>query len=70
MGWENVKIETFEQFKIFITNGFSVIKGDFMDFKYTFPENNRMFWELIIQLNLKSINVYQILVKIVPEILF
>ena len=46
MGWENVKIEMFEQFKIFITSGFSVIKGDFMDFKYTFPENNRMHWEM------------------------
>ncbi|MFX1303628.1 MAG: DUF6125 family protein [Promethearchaeota archaeon] len=46
MGWEDVKIETFEQFKVFINNGFSVIKGDFMDFKYTFPENNRMHWEM------------------------
>ncbi len=46
MGWENVKIETFEQLKVFFTNGFSILKGDFMDFKYTFPENNRMHWEM------------------------
>ena len=46
MGWENVKIVTFEQLKVFITNGFSVLKGDFMDFEYTFPDNNRMHWEM------------------------
>ena len=46
MGWENKKIETFEQLKEFITNGFSILKGDFMDFKYSFPDNNRMHWEM------------------------
>ncbi len=46
MGWENVKIRTFEQLKDFINNAFSVLKGDFMDFKYTFPEKNRMHWEM------------------------
>ena len=46
MGWENVKIETFGKLKVFITNGFSIVKGDFMDFKYSFPEHNRMHWEM------------------------
>ncbi|MFX1569052.1 MAG: DUF6125 family protein [Promethearchaeota archaeon] len=46
MGWEKVKIETFEQIKEFIINGFSILKGDFMDFEYSFPENNRMHWEM------------------------
>ncbi|MFX0155930.1 MAG: DUF6125 family protein [Candidatus Hodarchaeota archaeon] len=46
MGWENIKIETFEQLKIFINNAFSIIKGDFMDFKCSFLEPNRMHWEI------------------------
>lgn len=46
MGWEDVKIQSFEQLKEFITNGFSIVKGDFMDFEYTFPEHNRMHWEM------------------------
>ncbi|MFX0043501.1 MAG: DUF6125 family protein [Candidatus Hodarchaeota archaeon] len=46
LGMENIKIKTFEQVKEFIANAFSIIKGDFMDFKYTFPENNRMHWEM------------------------
>ncbi|MFX1574235.1 MAG: DUF6125 family protein [Promethearchaeota archaeon] len=46
MGWENVRIKSFKQVKEFIINSFSVLKGDFMDFDYTFPENNRMHWEM------------------------
>ncbi len=46
MGWENLRIETFEQLKDFISSAFSVLKGGFMDFKYSFPENNRMHWEM------------------------
>ena len=46
MGCENIKIKTFEQLKEFITNGFSILKGDFMDFKYSFPEKNCMHWEM------------------------
>ncbi len=46
MGLEKVKIKTFEQLKGFITNVFSVLKGGFMDFEYTFPENNRIHWEM------------------------
>ena len=46
MGWENKKIKTFEQLITFINNSFSIIKGDFMGFEYTFPENNRIHWEM------------------------
>ncbi len=46
LGWEKEKIRTFEQVKSFINNGFSILKGDFMDFEYTFPEKNRMHWEM------------------------
>ena len=46
LGRENVKIETFEQLKTFIDDAFSVIKGDFMNFTYSFPEKNRLHWEM------------------------
>ena len=46
LGRENVKIETFEQLKTFINDAFSVIKGDFMNFTYSFPEKNRLHWEM------------------------
>jgi hypothetical protein len=46
LGQEKLKIKTFDQLKEFINNAFSVIKGDFMDFKYTFHDNNRIHWEM------------------------
>ncbi|MFX1480229.1 MAG: DUF6125 family protein, partial [Promethearchaeota archaeon] len=46
LGLENVKIETFNQLKNYINDAFSVIKGDFMNFDYTFPEKNRLHWEM------------------------
>ncbi len=46
LGTEKEKIMTFEQLKQIIHDAFSVIKGDFMDFTYTFPEKNRMHWEM------------------------
>jgi len=46
MGSENSKLRTFEQLKDFIINGFSILKGDFMDFVYTFPEKNRIHWKM------------------------
>ena len=46
MGMEKVKITTFEQLKDFVNNAYSILKGDFMDFEYNFPENNRMYWEM------------------------
>jgi len=44
MGWQDRKITMFEDVKTLIDNGFSVIKGDFMDFTYTFPAKNVMRW--------------------------
>jgi len=46
LGDESIKIETFEQLKKFFDDGFSVIKGDFMDFNYSFPAKNLMHWEM------------------------
>jgi len=46
LGMESEKIETFEQLKNFFNNAFSVTKGDFMNFNYTFPEENRLHWEM------------------------
>jgi hypothetical protein len=46
LGDENLKIETFDQLKEFITNGFSIVKGDFMEFEYTFPKHNVMHWDM------------------------
>lgn len=46
MGLERLKIKTFEQLKDFVDSAFSILKGDFMDFVYSFPEKNRMHWEM------------------------
>ena len=46
MGMERDKIKTFDQLKEFIDSGFSIVKGDFMDFRYRFPEDNVMHWEI------------------------
>ena len=46
LGQEGLKIKTFEQVKVFVDNAFSVLKGDFMDFKYSFHDNNRIHWEM------------------------
>ena len=40
------EIETFEELKQFIDNGFSILKGDFMKFKYNFSEPNKLHWEM------------------------
>jgi hypothetical protein len=29
-----------------MNDGFSILKGDFMNFEYTFPEENVMHWEM------------------------
>jgi hypothetical protein len=39
-------ISSFEKLKQFIDDSFSVLKGDFMKFTYTFPEKNRIHWEM------------------------
>jgi hypothetical protein len=46
LGIENEKISTYNQLKKFINDAFSVIKGDFMKFNYSFPETNRLHWEI------------------------
>jgi len=46
MGLEKIKISSFEQLKDFVNDAFSLLKGDFMDFYYTFPESNLMHWEM------------------------
>ncbi len=46
LGMENSKVKTFEQLKTFINDGFSILKGDFMDFNYTFPRHNVLHWEM------------------------
>ena len=45
-GLSEIKIESFEQLKDFIGNSFSILKGDFMKFNYTFPEHNVLHWEM------------------------
>ena len=46
LGLDGTKIESFEQLKDFIDNGFSILKGDFMKFNYSFPDNNVLHWEM------------------------
>ena len=46
LGVEIAKVKTFEQLKTFISNGFSILKGDFMNFNYTFPRHNVLHWEM------------------------
>ncbi|MFW9819364.1 MAG: DUF6125 family protein [Candidatus Thorarchaeota archaeon] len=46
MGWKNTQIETFDQVKIFISNAFGIIGGDFMGFEYSFPKKNQIHWEM------------------------
>ncbi|MFX0030305.1 MAG: DUF6125 family protein [Candidatus Hermodarchaeota archaeon] len=46
MGMESRPINTFEQLKAFINNAFSILKGDFMNFIYSFPKENCMHWEM------------------------
>lgn len=46
LGMENVKISNFEQLKQFIDDAFSILKGEFMRFNYTFLEEDRIHWEM------------------------
>jgi hypothetical protein len=46
MGMEHEPIRTLEQLKTFINNIFSVVKGDFMNFIYSFPKENCLHWEM------------------------
>jgi len=40
------KISNFEELKAFVNDAFSVLKGDFMEFTYSFPGNNSIHWEM------------------------
>ncbi|TFF96992.1 MAG: hypothetical protein EU547_05605, partial [Promethearchaeota archaeon] len=40
------KISNYEELKNFVNDAFSVLKGDFMDFHYSFPGNNCIHWEM------------------------
>ncbi len=46
LGKENEIVDSFDKVKDFIDNGFSVLKGDFMNFEYSFLEKNVMHWEM------------------------
>jgi hypothetical protein len=44
--YSDKEVSSYEDIKIFINDAFSVLKGDFMDFKYSFPEKDRFHWEM------------------------
>ena len=46
LGNEIKTIDTFKKLKQFINDAFSVVKGDFMNFEYSFPKKNLMHWEM------------------------
>ena len=46
LGWENAQIESFEDLKAFFRAGFDVVKGNFMQFEYSFPAENVLHWEM------------------------
>jgi hypothetical protein len=44
MGFKAKEIQNFGQLKQIINNAFSVLKGDFMNFSYSFPQQNQLHW--------------------------
>lgn len=46
LGMEKEEIKTFEKFKEGFEALFWVVKGDFMQFNYSFPADNLMTWEM------------------------
>lgn len=46
LGMDYSKITTFEQLKKFIDDAFSILKGDFMKFTYSYPKRNYIYWEM------------------------
>jgi hypothetical protein len=46
LGKENIIIDSFDKLKHFIDDSFSIVKGDFMNFEYSFPKENLMHWEM------------------------
>jgi hypothetical protein len=47
MGWEGRRITTFSEFREVIDNAFSLVKGDFMNFEYSFPAENIMRYKML-----------------------
>ena len=45
LGINREKVTTFEELKASIDGLFGIVKGDFMDFEYSFPAENCMHWE-------------------------
>lgn len=45
-GLKNSEITNYAELKEFVNNAFSILKGDFMRFNYSFPGNNRVHWEM------------------------
>jgi hypothetical protein len=43
------RIETFEEFKHFLTGGFELLLADFMSARMSFPEKNVFHWEFVPQ---------------------
>ncbi|HSV96460.1 MAG TPA: DUF6125 family protein [Spirochaetota bacterium] len=39
-------ISSFSDLKSFLENGFEVLRGEFMKFELSFPEKNRLHWEI------------------------
>ncbi|MFX1337157.1 MAG: DUF6125 family protein [Promethearchaeota archaeon] len=46
LGKKNLIIDTFDKLKQFIDDSFSIVKGDFMNFEYSFPKENLMHWKM------------------------
>lgn len=44
--YKDSEISTYKELKGFINDAFSILKGDFMDFTYSFPGENRIHWEM------------------------
>jgi len=47
MGWEDHPITTFEEIRTVIDNAFSLVKGNFMDFELSFPEENVLHYKFL-----------------------
>jgi hypothetical protein len=46
VGLENKEIKNYDELKKFIDDAFSILKGDFMRFNYSFPGNNCIHWDM------------------------
>ncbi|TFF98377.1 MAG: hypothetical protein EU547_01755 [Promethearchaeota archaeon] len=46
LGLANKTISNYDELQQFVNNAFSVLKGDFMNFNYSFPGENRIHWDM------------------------